>query len=155
MHDRRHVTLLYAEDNPDHAQLVVRCLRKHCGDDAVIRLVNDGQAALDYLLRRGEYRDPRNSPRPRVVLLDLRLPKRDGLDVLRTVKETPSLSDIPVVVLTSSEAPGDVVEAYESHANSFLVKPVAFEQFSRMMKNLCSYWLCWNCAADNGGSRTA
>ena len=136
--------ILYAEDNPDHAQLVVRCLRKHCGEDAQIRLVDDGQTALDYLFRRGEYQDPSTSPRPRVVLLDLRLPKRDGLEVLRAVKNNETLAEIPIVILTSSDAPRDIAEAYESHVNSYLVKPVAFEQFNRMIKNLCVYWLQWN-----------
>ena len=94
----------------------------------------------------GEDSNParRAEPRPHIILLDLRLPKVDGLEVLRIVKTTDALLSIPVVVLTSSEAETDLAEAYDCHANSYLVKPVGFDEFAEMMDNLGLYWLNWN-----------
>ena len=137
------LVILHVEDNPDHANLVARSMKKHRVAN-VIHLVEDGESALDFLLRRGEHRDPESSPRPSVILLDLRLPKIDGLEVLKAIKSDASLSDIPVVVLTSSQAERDVAEAYEYHANSYLVKPVDFDKFTEMMEHLGFYWLGWN-----------
>ncbi len=137
------LTILHVEDNPDHANLVMRSLENHRVANAV-HLVEDGEKALDFLLRRNDYQDPRKSPRPNVILLDLRLPKLDGLEVLRVVKTTDALKDVPVVILTSSEAEKDVAEAYEYHANSYLVKPVGFSEFTEMMRDLGFYWLGWN-----------
>lgn len=137
------LTILHVEDNPDHAALVTRSLRNHQVANE-LRLVEDGEAALDYLLRQGPYSDPQTSPRPDLILLDLRLPKVDGLDVLRTVKTTDTLRDIPVVILTSSEGERDLAKAYEFHANSYLTKPVDFDKFTKMMNELGFYWLGWN-----------
>jgi len=137
------LTILHVEDNCDHAELVMRTLQRHRVAN-VVHLVEDGEQALDYLLRRGDYRDPQKSPRPHVVLLDLRLPKVDGLEVLRTIKTTPRLLKTPVVILTTSEAEKDIAEAYEYHANSYLVKPVGFNDFTEMMEQLGFYWLGWN-----------
>jgi len=141
--NREPLRILHVEDNPDHANLVGRNLQKH-GVGNVVHLVEDGEAALDYLLRRGDYRDPLKSLRPNVVLLDLRLPKIDGLEVLQAIKRNETLLQIPVVVLTSSEAEKDVAEAHAYHANSYLVKPVDFQKFSEMMQCLGLYWLGWN-----------
>jgi CheY-like chemotaxis protein len=138
------LTILHVEDNPDHAALVTRSLRHH-QLASHLQLVEDGEAALDYLLHRGAYTEPETSPRPDLVLLDLRLPKVDGLDVLRTIKTTDAILDIPVVILTSSEGERDVTRAYGFHANSYLVKPVDFEKFTTMMDELGFYWLGWNC----------
>ena len=104
----------------------------------------DGQAALDYLYRRAEFRDPDQFPRPDLILLDLRLPKVDGLEVLKTIKSDPGLSRTPVVILTTSAAEADMVKAYDNHANSYLVKPVDFAQFVKLMDTLGYYWLAWN-----------
>ncbi len=106
--------------------------------------VEDGEAALDYLFRRGRYTEEATSPRPHVVLLDLRLPKVDGLQVLKEIKEDPGLKTIPVIVLTTSDAERDMAQAYEHHANSYVVKPVDFEMFVRLMNDLGFYWLSWN-----------
>ena len=106
--------------------------------------MSDGEAALDYLYQRGDYQLPEISPRPDVILLDLRLPKIDGMDVLREIKASDDLRGIPVVVLTSSEAAPDLTQAYQNHANSYLVKPVDFERFSHLMRDLGLYWLGWN-----------
>jgi DNA-binding response OmpR family regulator len=96
------------------------------------------------LFYRGEFSDPHSSPRPHVILLDLRLPRVDGIDVLRAIKENESLKTIPVVVLTTSEAEKDVAKAYYNHANSYLVKPVGFQEFKKLMDDLGFYWLGWN-----------
>ena len=137
------VEILLVEDDPDHAELIIRGLQNN-GVANRIRLISDGEAALGYLFRRGEYADGGKSPRPHLVLLDLRLPKIDGLEVLREIKADEELRRIPVVVLTSSEAEGDMVQAYDNHANSYLVKPVEFDGFRRMMRDLGFYWLVWN-----------
>jgi CheY-like chemotaxis protein len=137
------VVVLLVEDNADHAELVVRTLAEHRVANNV-RHVRDGQRALDYLFHRGEYADAERSPRPHVVLLDLRLPGVDGIEVLKVIKGSEELRRIPVVVLTTSEAERDVARAYNNHANSYLVKPVGFEQFSKLMEDLGFYWLGWN-----------
>lgn len=137
------VTILFVEDNADHAELVMRRLGNHPVANR-IHHVRDGKLALDYLLRRGDYSDPRKSPRPRVVLLDLRLPKLDGLAVLETIRDSEELEKIPVVILSTSDAESDVVKAYGHHANSYLVKPIDFKEFTKLMDDLGSYWLGWN-----------
>ncbi len=137
------LTILFVEDNPDHAELVMRSLEDHQVANRIFH-VSDGEAALDYLFRRGAYSDASASPRPHVVLLDLRLPKVDGLQVLERMKAAEELEQIPVVVLTTSHADQDVSRAYEHHVNSYLVKPLDFERFSRMIDDLGFYWLRWN-----------
>lgn len=137
------LTILFVEDNPDHAELVMRSLEDHQVANQ-IHHVADGEAALDYLFRRGDFSDPDTSPRPHMILLDLRLPKVDGLQVLAEMKSTRGLERIPVVVLTTSHADQDVGRAYEHHVNSYLVKPLDFERFSKMIDDLGFYWLRWN-----------
>jgi CheY-like chemotaxis protein len=131
------------EDNLDHAELVMRTLAEHQVTNQ-IRHFTEGQSALDYLFRRGEYSDPAKSPRPNLILLDLRLPRIDGLEILKEIKCTDGLRSIPVVVLTTSEAERDIARAYLNHANSYLVKPVGFEEFSKLMEDMGFYWLAWN-----------
>ncbi len=137
------LTILHVEDNPDHADLVRRCFQKSQIAN-VVHLIEDGETALDYLFRRGNYHNPQSSPTPRFVLLDLRLPKLDGLEVLRTIKTTEKLLKIPVVILTSSEAKEDIDQSYQNHANSYLVKPTDFERFAEMIEHLGHIWLDWN-----------
>ncbi len=137
------VVILLVEDDPDHAELITRSLE----DNLVahrIHHVLDGEAALDYLFRRGVYADAEKSPRPHLILLDLRLPKIDGQEVLREIKADAELRRIPVVILTTSEAESDIARAYGNHANSYLVKPVEFAKFGQMMGDLGFYWLVWN-----------
>ncbi len=135
--------ILLVEDNADHAELI---RRSFSANQVANRLntVTDGQAALDYLFRQGRYTDPAANPRPDVILLDLRLPKVDGLEVLRQIKADEGLRNIPVVILTSSAADRDLTQAYARHANSYLVKPVSFKQFTELMADLGYYWLGWN-----------
>jgi CheY-like chemotaxis protein len=135
--------ILLVEDNPAHAELVFRSLEGHDIANKIFH-VSDGEAALDYLFQRGPYTLPERSPRPHVILLDLRLPKIDGLEVLKEIKSSSELYKIPVVVLTTSAAERDVVKAYELHTNSYLIKPVDFEQFINLMSHFGLYWLGWN-----------
>src|SRR5687767_5897711 len=137
------ILVMLVEDNIDHAELVIRTLEDHRISNRIQHFM-DGQSAIDYLLREGEYSNPSTSPRPHIILLDLRLPRVDGLVVLSKIKENPELKAIPVIVLTTSEAERDVARAYDNHANSYLVKPVGFEEFSKLMNDLGFYWLGWN-----------
>ncbi len=137
------LTILFVEDNPDHAELVMRSFEDHRVANQILHLA-DGETAVDYLLRRGKYSDPETSPRPHVILLDLRLPKVDGIEILRIIRETEEYRTIPVVILTTSHAEMDVSRAYQYHANSYLVKPLDFEKFTKLMDDLGFYWLGWN-----------
>jgi len=137
------VLVLLVEDNMDHAELVVRTLEDHRIANRIKHLL-DGQTALDYLLRLNEFKDPESSPRPHMILLDLRLPRVDGLEVLKVVKDSDELKNIPVIILTTSEAERDMMRAYDHHVNSYLVKPVGFEDFNKLMNDLGFYWLGWN-----------
>lgn len=137
------ILVMLVEDNADHAELVIRTLEEHRIANRVKHFL-DGQTALDYLFHRGEFADPAKAHRPHVILLDLRLPRVDGIDVLRSIKEDDNLKSIPVVVLTTSEAEKDVAKAYTNHANSYLVKPVGFDEFKKLMDDLGFYWLGWN-----------
>jgi CheY-like chemotaxis protein len=135
--------IMLVEDNVDHAELVSRSLADHRVANRV-RHLTDGQSALDYLFRRGAFADPATSPRPHIVLLDLRLPRVDGLDVLKAIKQDQTLHTIPVVVLTTSAAEPDIAAAYRHYVNSYLVKPVGFDDFNKLMQELGFYWLGWN-----------
>lgn len=135
--------ILLVEDNDDHAELVQRSFENYIVMNKIIR-VKDGEQALNYLFGKFEYEDREAYPLPNLVLLDLRLPKIDGIEILRNIKYSESLRAIPVVVLTSSEAEKDVAKAYFNHANSYLVKPLDFDNFTKLMKDLGYYWLAWN-----------
>jgi CheY-like chemotaxis protein len=141
------ILVMLVEDNVDHAELVIRTLEEHRIANRVRHFL-DGQSALDYLFQRGEFADRTDNIRPHVILLDLRLPRVDGIDVLKAIKEDDNLKSIPVVVLTTSEAEKDVAKAYYNHANSYLVKPVGFDEFKRLMDDLGFYWLSWNTNPD-------
>lgn len=135
--------ILFVEDNADHAELVMRSLSDHRVANR-INHVSDGEEALAYLRHEGDYDDPTEAPRPHVVLLDLRLPKVDGLDVLKEIKSDEDLRRIPVVVLTTSEKESDIARAYDLNANAYLVKPVDFTKFLDLMRDLGFFWLAWN-----------
>lgn len=129
------VTILLVEDNPDDAALTSLALRE--GVPATIEVAADGQEALDYLLNDA-------NDLPRLVLLDLRLPRTDGLEVLRRIREHERTRLTPVVILTSSSAPEDVAAGYGYGANSYVRKPVDFEQFASLVRQLGRYWLVVN-----------
>jgi len=137
------LTILLVEDNPDHAELVKRNLEEFQVANHIFH-VEDGEAALDYVYRRSTYSDQKKFSRPDLILLDLRLPRIDGLEVLKQIKRDLTLQAIPVVVLTTSDAEKDLAQAYEYHANSYVTKPVNFENFSRLLRDLGYYWLAWN-----------
>jgi CheY-like chemotaxis protein len=137
------LSILLVEDDADHADLVRRSVSQ-LAREAELTVVGDGEDAVAYLLRRGSWADPSRSPRPRLILLDLRLPKLDGFQVLEQIKGSEELRSIPVVVLATSQAETDMARAYASHANSYLVKPVDFERFVDLVKEVDEYWLDWN-----------
>lgn len=135
--------ILHAEDEPAHAEMVRRALEQL---QVAIRVeqAEDGQQALDYLYQRGRYADRAEASLPDLILLDLRMPKVDGLEVLIAIKADPVLMHIPVIALTTSAAKRDLSAAYTHHINSYLVKPVQFNQFKTMMDSLGSFWGQWN-----------
>jgi CheY-like chemotaxis protein len=134
--------ILLVEDNPNDLELTLVALeRSQLANDVVIK--RDGAEALDYLLRRGEHAE-RADGNPAVLLLDLKLPKVDGLEVLKTVRETPALRSIPVVMLTSSREEPDLTRAYEMGVNAYVVKPVEFKDFVAAISDLGIFWAVLN-----------
>ncbi len=134
--------ILLVEDNPNDLELTLVALeRSQLANDVVIK--RDGAEALDYLLRRGDY-ESRADGNPAVLLLDLKLPKVDGLEVLKTVRETPALRSIPVVMLTSSREEPDLMRAYEMGVNAYVVKPVEFKDFVAAISDLGIFWAVLN-----------
>ncbi len=136
-----YITILLIEDNEDHAELVKRSFEENVVANKLIHL-KDGAEAENYLFNSEEMKDKKNYPN--LILLDLRLPKVDGLEILKRIKTNDKLKNIPVVVLTSSQAEKDLITAYSNFANSYLVKPLDFYKFTNMMKTLGFYWLGWN-----------
>ena len=134
------ITFLLVEDDDTHAHLVTRSLSKSRVANCVHR-VADGEKALEFLRGEGEFEGQEH---PDVVLLDLKLPKVDGHEVLAAIKSDPVLKKIPVVVMTTSDAESDRAQAYQHHANSYVVKPVDFEKFRQLVNDLCLYWGVWN-----------
>jgi CheY-like chemotaxis protein len=130
------VEILLAEDNPNDVELTRRAFDKGKILNN-ISVVNDGVEALEYLRQEGEYTD---ATRPDIILLDLEMPRKDGLEVLEALNEDDDLSRIPVIVLTSSEAEQDVVESYKHNANAFLTKPVGYEAFQETVRQVEQFW---------------
>ena len=134
--------ILLVEDNPHDLELTLVALeRSQLANDVIVK--RDGAEALDYLLRRGEHQS-RDDGNPAVLLLDLKLPKVDGLEVLKTVRETPGLRSIPVVMLTSSREEPDLIRAYEMGVNAYVVKPVEFKDFVAAISDLGIFWAVLN-----------
>ena len=135
--------ILIVEDNPNDALLTIRSLKEHNLASNIVH-VSDGQEALDYLFAEGTYsdRDPLNLPK--AILLDLKLPKLDGLQVLARIRGDARMKCVPVVILTSSQEEADLSKSYKLGANSYIVKPVEFENFSAAIKQLGLYWLLLN-----------
>jgi two-component system, response regulator len=143
MEDFNAVEILIVEDNPRDAELTIRALKKNNLANNLL-IAEDGVEALDFFFCRGKYEKRSISNPPKVVLLDLKLPKVSGLEVLRAVKADKRTSHIPIVIVTSSKQEPDMKEAYELGANSYVVKPVDFDQFINAMSSLGLYWLLVN-----------
>jgi len=138
-----HPVILLVEDDADHTELVRRAIEE-LGPEVRLVALADGELALDYLFRRGEWATAERSPRPDLVLLDLRLPRLDGFSVLREIKSAPARRHVPVVILTSSSSDRDVEQAYAEHANSYLVKPHDYERLVTLLGRARDYWLVRN-----------
>ena len=132
--------ILHAEDEPAHAA-IIRMIIEQSSINVQLKQVADGKDALDYLYRRGLYEDPTTSPRPNLILLDLRMPRISGLECLAIVKKDSGLMAIPVVIFTTSDLEKDRAEAYACHASSYLTKPADFELFVETVQTLCARWL--------------
>lgn len=137
------VEILLVEDNPQDLELTLRALQKAKLANR-IQIARDGAEALEFLFCEGAYGGRKIEDTPNVILLDLKLPKVDGLEVLQRIKGDPRTSTIPVVILTSSKEQWDVVESYKLGANSYIVKPVNFDQFVAAVRDLGMYWLLLN-----------
>ena len=134
------VVILMADDDPDDREMTREAFEaSHLAND--LRFVVDGVELMDYLNRRGKFSDPATSPRPGIILLDLNMPKKDGREALGEIKADPKLTDIPVIVLTTSKEEEDINRSYKLHANSYITKPVTFEALVNIVANLGKYWL--------------
>jgi len=133
------IIILMAEDDPDDRYLTSEALMESRIANELY-FVEDGIELLDYLHRRGKYSDPKNSPRPGIILLDLNMPRKDGREALKEIKSDPFLKNIPVVILTTSQAEEDILKSYDLGANSFITKPVTFEGLVKIIKVIENYW---------------
>jgi CheY-like chemotaxis protein len=140
------VEILLVEDNPHDLELTMRALRKNHLANAITTL-SDGEAALDFLFARGKYAGRDVNHHPRVIFLDLKLPKVDGIEVLRQVKADDRTRSIPVVIVTSSAEERDRVESYQLGVNSYVVKPIEFDSFVKTITELGFYWMAINKSA--------
>lgn len=140
---KKPINILLIEDNPDHVELIVKELKNHKLMNRIY-VTEDGQSALDFLFRSGKYKDPENAPRPGLILLDLKLPKVDGIEVLKRIKSDPDLKVIPVIVLTTSAREKDIDMSYKNGADSYIVKPVKFQKFSDVINKIKLYWILTN-----------
>jgi two-component system, response regulator len=143
MGEKEPVDILLVEDNLNDAELAIRALRKYNLANNLVH-VKDGEEALEFIFAQGKYAGRNIGDRPRLMLLDLKLPKIDGLEVLQAVKADPRTKLMPVVVLTTSKEENDVIESYAFGANSYIVKPVDFDKFIDAVKELGCYWLLLN-----------
>jgi CheY-like chemotaxis protein len=139
----KNTRILLVEDNPDDEELTLRALRHHNLANEIV-VARDGVEAMDYLFSRGEYADKKVDELPQLVLLDLKLPKMDGLEVLRAMRADECTKALPVVVLTSSNEEKDIIDSYNFGANSYVRKPVDFVQFMAAVEQLGMYWLVLN-----------
>ena len=136
---KRPITILIADDDPEDRMLAAEALKEsRLAND--IRFVEDGEELIDYLLYRGRFTNPDDAPRPGVILLDLNMPRKDGREALREIKENSELRRIPIIVLTTSKAEIDIYRSYDLGVNSFIVKPVTFDSLVEVMQVLGRYW---------------
>jgi two-component system response regulator len=135
--------ILYIEDNPNDIELTLRALKKHNVANSV-QVITDGEEALEYIFTTGQYAERNAKENPKVILLDLKLPKVGGLEILKRLKSEEQTKTIPVVVLTSSREEKDMIESYNYGVNSYVVKPINFDSFSEAVSSLGLYWLLIN-----------
>lgn len=140
---KNQLEILLVEDNPQDAELTIRALKKRTLANHFVH-VQDGQEAVDFLFCKGAYKDRDDREMPKVILLDLKLPKLNGIEVLRLLRADVRTRSVPVVMLTSSREERDVIESYQLGANSYIVKPVDFENFLEVVSNMITYWLLLN-----------
>ncbi|MGZ5244823.1 MAG: response regulator [Bacteroidia bacterium] len=138
--DYNEIEILFAEDSLDDAMLTIRALSKS-GFEKKLHHVKDGAEALDYIYCQGEYENRNVNNNPKVIFLDLKMPKLNGMEVLEKIKSDPAYSSIPVVILTSSNEDPDIKKCYALGANSYIVKPVESENFSQAIKEVGLYWM--------------
>ena len=137
------VDILLVEDNEDHIELTLRALKNNnlIND---IHVVKDGKEALDFAYHRGKYEDTQKYPRPGLILLDIHLPKLNGFEVLETLKKDPDVKSIPIIMLTTSSRDEEIAKSYAGGANSYVTKPVDFEEFVKKIKDMKLYWTIVN-----------
>jgi two-component system response regulator len=137
------VEILLIEDNPEEAELAIRSLRKYNLANKLLH-IDDGAEAIDVIFSKGKYAGNKNPLQPKLILLDLKLPRVDGLEILRQIKSDEQTKLIPVVVLTSSKEETDIIESYRMGVNSYIVKPVNFDSFTKAVSELGLYWVIHN-----------
>ena len=143
--------MLLVEDDPNDILLIQRAFAKACLVNP-LKVVRDGEEALNYLAGSGEFADRGRFPLPSLILLDLKLPRKSGLEILQWLRQQPALKHIPVIVLTSSKESSDVSRAYDLGANSYLVKPVGFEGLRELVKSIGMYWMILNKTPEPAGN---
>jgi len=143
MGDYNEVEILIVEDNPNDAEMALRALKKNKLANNVL-IVEDGEEALNFIFARGKFSDREKNNRPKIILLDLKLPKVNGLEVLKEIKSNEQTKIIPVIVMTSSKQETDLIESYRLGVNSYIVKPVDFDKFVDAVRDLGLYWLLLN-----------
>ncbi|MCF8223349.1 MAG: response regulator [Bacteroidales bacterium] len=143
MENLNEVEILIVEDNVDDAEMALRALKQNKLANKV-KVVGDGEEALNFIFAKGKYQARRREAKPRIILLDLKLPKVDGLEVLREIKSNEDTKVIPVIILTSSREETDMIDSYRLGVNSYIVKPVDFEKFVEAIRELGLYWLLLN-----------
>jgi two-component system response regulator len=137
------VEILLVEDNPNDAEMTIRALRKVNLSNKLVHVVN-GEEALNFLFASGEFEERKNATPPRVILLDIKMPKVDGIEVLKRIKNDQRTKMIPVIIMTSSKEEQDIITSYQLGVNSYVVKPVEFENFAKAVSQLGLYWLLTN-----------
>ena len=135
----KNTVILMADDDEDDC-LLLKSAFEDAGITKVLRFVEDGKELMDYLYRQGQYADPKQSPCPDLILLDLNMPMKDGREALREIKSDPELRSIPIVILTTSKEESDVRMTYETGAASFITKPLTFNEWSKMVETMGRYW---------------